>query len=88
MLRRFALHPHIRATEDRSGLKGLLPGLAGVRVPAGFICSTVPDLLIAYRQLDVKDAVIKPLERLNGEDVLFVSSAQELKLYDFPRGQV
>lgn len=50
-------------------------------VPQGYSCSTVDDLLVAFRLLGGKRAVLKPLYGKEGMGVLFVSSPEELRLY-------
>lgn len=57
-------------------------------MPPGYTCSTVDDLLVAFRLLGTHEAVVKPLYGKEGEGVLFVSSPEELRLYGFPLGDV
>lgn len=45
----------------------------GVAVPRGYTCSSVDDLLVAFRLLAAERAVVKPLHGKEGEGVLFVS---------------
>jgi len=58
------------------------------QVAAGYTCSTVAELLEAYRLLDCPEVVIKPVYGAAGEGIEFVSSAERLANYDFPMGDV
>jgi hypothetical protein len=76
----------------------------GIAVPTGYSCSSVEDLLVAFRLIEQahnpesgsgggsssssSEAVVKPLYGKEGKGVLFVSSPEELRLYDFPLGDV
>jgi beta-aspartyl-dipeptidase (metallo-type) len=57
-----------------------------VLVSKGFRCTTHSDLLIAYRLLDMPEAAILPTNP-SARDMLFISSPQEIKLYDFPQSR-
>ncbi|CAG9463223.1 unnamed protein product [Pedinophyceae sp. YPF-701] len=59
-----------------------------IPVPRGFACEDNDDLLVAMALLGGSEAVVKPCEGRAGEGVLVVSSAEELRLYDFPLGPV
>lgn len=52
-----------------------------ITVPEGYSCSTVDDLLVAFRLLGGREAVVKPLYGKEGTGVLLVSSPEELRLY-------
>jgi len=60
-----------------------------IRVAKGYTCSTVEDLLKAYQLMQpCKQVVIKPVFGAAGEGIMFVSSEEELKIYDFCMGDV
>jgi hypothetical protein len=59
-----------------------------IRVARGFTCSSVEDLLAAYTLIRSERVVIKPIYGAAGEGILFVSSAEELRAYTFPMGDV
>jgi hypothetical protein len=57
-------------------------------VARGFTCSTVEDLLAAYTLIGSERVVVKPIYGAAGEGILFLSSADELRAYTFPMGDV
>ncbi|KAF6263038.1 hypothetical protein COO60DRAFT_1672706 [Scenedesmus sp. NREL 46B-D3] len=86
------MHRHVRQLDKPSKVcylsvevEALDPSIA---VPHGYSCSTVEDLLVAFRLIGRAEAVVKPLYGKEGQGVLFVSSPEELRLYDFPLGDV
>jgi glutathione synthase/RimK-type ligase-like ATP-grasp enzyme len=54
----------------------------GAALPRGYACSSVDDLLVAFRLIDRREAVLKPLYGKEGRGVAFVSSPEELRLCD------
>lgn len=79
------LHRHIQTLDVPSIIEDIDPN---IRVAKGYNCSTVEDLLEAYRLLDCKQVVVKPVFGAAGEGILFLSSAEQLKMYDFPMGEI
>lgn len=80
------LHRHIRTPDVHSELENM--GVGQVPVCRGWVCDTVEDLLMAWRDLDVPKAVIKPVFGAAGEGILFPDSEEQLASYDFGMGQV
>jgi len=79
------LHRHIRTPDQPSIIEEL--GV-NVKVAKGYVCSTVEDLLDAYKAIGTSEVVIKPNFGAAGEGIIFVSEEEQLKLYDFPMGDV
>lgn len=80
------LHRHIQTPQIPSTLEKL--GVGKVNVPRGWVCDTVEDLLLAWRDLDVTKAALKPVFGAAGEGIFFPESEDELRTYDFRMGQV
>eukprot|EP00960_Hanusia_phi_P000025 502-Hanusia_phi.AAC.2 len=79
------LHRHVSSPDTPSAIEQLDPSIP---VPRGYRCSTVDDLMEAYKLLDVKDIIIKPIYGTDGDGILVVSEMEQLKMYDFPLGEV
>jgi beta-aspartyl-dipeptidase (metallo-type) len=79
------LHRHMSNLDIPSVIETIDPR---VRVAPGYTCSNTAHLLAACKLLAVKDVVIKPILGSAGKGILFISSEDELKLYDFPQGDV
>ena len=59
-----------------------------IRTARGYGCSTTEDLVGAYRLLGCKQVVVKPDFGAAGEGILFLDSEEQLRMYDFPMGNV
>ena len=79
------LHRHIQSLDTPSIIESIDPT---IRVARGYGCSTADDLVEAWRLLDCKQVVIKPVFGAAGEGILFLNSMEQLKMYDFPMGEV
>ncbi|EKX41719.1 hypothetical protein GUITHDRAFT_74499 [Guillardia theta CCMP2712] len=79
------LHRHVRSLDTPSIIEEIDPN---IRVARGYGCSTVDDLVEAYKLLDCKEVVIKPVFGAAGEGIIFCSELEQLKMYDFPMGDV
>lgn len=55
-----------------------------IPVARGYYCETREQLLTAYKLLDMKVVVLKPVFGAAGEGILFIHDEMELALYDFP----
>lgn len=86
------LHRHMSDLSISSVIEDIDVGSSVTRVAKGYQCSTNEHLLEAYKLLqdETKDAraVIKPITGCAGWGILFINSAEELKNYDFPMGEV
>jgi len=79
------LHRHIQTPDKPSVIEEIDPT---IRVPKGFVCSTIDDLVEAHRVLDCKRVVLKPVYGGGGEGVLLIDEVEQLRMYDFPMGDV
>jgi hypothetical protein len=79
------LHRHVRSLDEPSIIETID---SSIRVANGYNCSTVDDLLEAYRLLKCKHVVVKPHFGAAGEGILFLNSEEQLRMYDFPMGDV
>jgi hypothetical protein len=61
-----------------------------MQVPRGYVCNQVNDLLVAFRLLTdgQEDASVWLKPTRSSQGVILVTSANELKYYDFPLGEV
>jgi hypothetical protein len=79
------LHRHIQSLDKPSIIEDMD---STIRVARGYGCSTVEDLVEAWHKLECKQVVIKPVFGAAGEGILFLNSVEQLKVYDFPMGDV
>ena len=73
-------------------LSCVTPGIVrlDMQVPRGYVCNQVNDLLVAFRLLTdgQEDASVWLKPTRSSQGVILVTSANELKYYDFPLGDV
>lgn len=79
------LHRHMKCLDKPSEMEIID---SNIRVAKGYTCSDNDDLIKAYDLIGMKDVVIKPVFGAAGEGIMFVSSVEELKIYDFCMGDV
>lgn len=79
------LHRYIKDLDTPSVMEVIDPN---IRVAKGYTCCNVEELLKAYQLLECEKVVIKPVFGAAGEGIMFVSSEEELKIYDFCMGDV
>jgi hypothetical protein len=79
------LHRHIQRLDEKSLIEEIDPS---IRVARGYGCSTCDDLVEAWRLLECKQVVIKPVFGAAGEGILFINNVEQLRMYDFPMGEV
>ena len=80
-----ALHRHVRSLDVPSLIEVIDPSIL---VAKGYTCSSVEDLLLAYRMMGCPRVVVKPIYGAAGEGIKFMSSEDELREYTFPMGDV
>ena len=79
------LHRHIQSLDEPGIIEMIDPN---IRVAKGYTCSTVDDLIQAYKLIDAKMVVVKPVFGAAGEGILFLNTEEQLRMYDFPMGDV